>query len=586
MTSFNNEQGNNSYIGAIGQHDQINYEGALSDYTITKAADGTLTISHPEFGTDTASNIDGFWFGGEQKWYNIEDVFSDAGNDAGAGVDVGGVQTYQGTAGIEDMFDGQATGEADYFGGGSEYDQINYEGSASDYTFESQADGSVHIYKADGGYDIAKDIDGFWFQGEQKWYAMDDVLDDGHGGGHDPHVDPAPAKASIVGATSIDEGTTSSYKVQLDRAVDEDTWVDINVMDMGTNFQSGDTAGIDDQYVIWNAGEWIDRGPYDNVRTSYFNSTDRVAATNVSDDNSPSWDYSTFKDGQAVGTTIKVLVKAGETMSDSFDIKAWQELLFHAQPWKVSAPTEGWEPDEFVNLQITNITGDAVSSGEDLKVQINDTSTVLQLSPVALDMNGDGEIGVTGETSSHQKDAGAELGRTVEFDLDGDGDLDTIEWFDGSGDGILVDSTKVGPNGEIDGNALFGDQGGQFANGYEKLAAHDVNGDGEISGDELVDLSLWMDDGDAVLEEGEMVSVTEAGIVSISTEMEITYDSEGRELMQSSATDVDGNEILTEDVWFAEADAKDVYAEVPDYVKSDADVIADTFDADMYDMAM
>ena len=107
MTSFNNEQGNNSYIGAIGQHDQINYEGALSDYTITKAADGTLTISHPEFGTDTASNIDGFWFGGEQKWYNVEDVFADASSDADAGVDAGGVQTYQGTAGVEDMFDGQ-----------------------------------------------------------------------------------------------------------------------------------------------------------------------------------------------------------------------------------------------------------------------------------------------------------------------------------------------------------------------------------------------------------------------------------------------------------------------------------------------
>ena len=114
----------------------------------------------------------------------------------------------------------------------------------------------------------------------------------------------------------------------------------------------------------------------------------------------------------------------------------------------------------------------------------------------------------------------------------------------------------------------------------------DVNGDGEISGDELVDLSLWMDDGDAVLEEGEMVSVTEAGIVSISTEMEITYDSEGRELMQSSATDADGNEILTEDVIFSEADAKDVYADVPDYVKSDADIVADVLDADMYDMAM
>ena len=60
--------------------------------------------------------------------------------------------------------------------------------------------------------------------------------------------------------------------------------------------------------------------------------------------------------------------------------------------------------------------------------------------PIALDLNGDGEIGVTGETSSHEKDANAEIGQTVEFDIDADGKLDNIEWFDGSGDGILIDN--------------------------------------------------------------------------------------------------------------------------------------------------
>jgi predicted RNA-binding protein len=73
-----------------------------------------------------------------------------------------------------------------------------------------------------------------------------------------------------------------------------------------------------------------------------------------------------------------------------------------------------------------------------------------------------------------------------------------------------------------------------------------------ISGEELEGLGLWVDDGDAVLEDGEMLTAEEAGIASISTDMKIVLDDDGKQLMQSSATTIDGEEILTEDVWFAE----------------------------------
>ena len=173
------------------------------------------------------------------------------------------------------------------------------------------------------------------------------------------------------------------------------------------------------------------------------------------------------------------------------------------------------------------------------------------MTPIALDLNGDGKIGVTGETSSHEKDADAEIGRTVEFDIDADGDLDTIEWFAGDGDGILVDSTKIGADGYVDGSALFGDEGGKYGHGYEKLALHDIDGDGKLTESELDALSLWIDDGDAVLEDGEMISAHDYGIESISTSMEIVMDEDGRELMQSGATTTSGQQILSEDVWFA-----------------------------------
>jgi len=48
-----------------------------------------------------------------------------------------------------------------------------------------------------------------------------------------------------------------------------------------------------------------------------------------------------------------------------------------------------------------------------------------------------------------------------------------------------------------------------------------------------------------------MVSAHDYGIESISTNMEIVMDEDGRELMQSGATTTSGQQILSEDVWFA-----------------------------------
>ena len=200
-------------------------------------------------------------------------------------------------------------------------------------------------------------------------------------------------------------------------------------------------------------------------------------------------------------------------------------------------------------------------------------------SPIAFDLNADGEIGVTGETSSIDKTGVEELGRMVEFDIDGDGDLDVIEWFNGSGDGILIDNSDGNAATDMNGNRLFGDQGGQYANGYEKLALLDENGDGQLTGDELAGLEFWIDDGDAIVEEGELHTLAEFNIASISVDMQIEYDSEGRELMRSTATTTDGEAILTEDVWFAIGDEDDLSAIEADQAVVDANSKMHTDDA-------
>lgn len=172
--------------------------------------------------------------------------------------------------------------------------------------------------------------------------------------------------------------------------------------------------------------------------------------------------------------------------------------------------------------------------------------------PVALDMNKDGKIGTTG-TSTAKDRTDPTLGRTVEFDIDADGTKDTIEWMTGDGDGLVVDMSEIGPNGEIDGRALMGDQGGQFTDGFAKMATYDANGDGVLAGDELNAIGVWVDDGDAKLEEGELKSAAEIGLNGLTTSYANELNDRGETLMRSTA-DMMGEEIMSEDVWFGSAD--------------------------------
>jgi protocatechuate 3,4-dioxygenase beta subunit len=249
----------------------------------------------------------------------------------------------------------------------------------------------------------------------------------------------------------------------------------------------------------------------------------------------------------AADGTFEVTVKAGQSVSEAFTVRTLHDM--HLASAHDSRDYQ--ETGEDFGLRIVSVEDAKCLQADEVTGTI--VNEFIRHTPIALDLNGDGRIGVTGETSSYQKDPEAELGRTVAFDIDGDGNLDTTEWFAGDGDGILVDLGRIGATGEIDGKALFGDEGGKFANGYDKLKLADRDGDGMVAGEELDELGVWIDDGDARLEEGELKSAADAGIAAISTGMEIALDDQGRALMQSSAFDLNGQAILTEDVWFAAA---------------------------------
>lgn len=174
--------------------------------------------------------------------------------------------------------------------------------------------------------------------------------------------------------------------------------------------------------------------------------------------------------------------------------------------------------------------------------------------PLVFDLNGDGRINTTGETTA-KDGVRSSIGRTVLFDIDGDGIKDEIEWLVGDGDGFLVDDRDGGATGamltggEIDGKRLFGDEGGKYANGLEKLKALDKDGDGKLTGPELEGLKIWIDDGDAILEQGELKSLAELGITEISVVMQHVTNERGETLERSTFVQ-NGETKMSEDVWF------------------------------------
>ncbi|MCK5931605.1 MAG: hypothetical protein KAG89_05485, partial [Fulvimarina manganoxydans] len=73
--TFYGGKGDDVYKGGAG-YDQVDYDGKSQDYDFKQNADGTVTVSHPTYGTDKLEGINGFWFRGEEKWYGLDSLVS------------------------------------------------------------------------------------------------------------------------------------------------------------------------------------------------------------------------------------------------------------------------------------------------------------------------------------------------------------------------------------------------------------------------------------------------------------------------------------------------------------------------------
>ena len=171
--------------------------------------------------------------------------------------------------------------------------------------------------------------------------------------------------------------------------------------------------------------------------------------------------------------------------------------------------------DNDVNVDVNQVTTvttflDGLTTNSFNQVAVWQVSTLRTISPLLLDMDGDGAIQASGGEWLPHKTTHKE--RLAFFDFHGDKFPVLMEWA-GPKDGILCEPR---PDGSIDGTRLFGTANG-FKDGFEALRVKDTNNDGKISGDELKGLAIWTDlNSDARPQKGEVKSLAEHKITELS----------------------------------------------------------------------
>jgi hypothetical protein len=221
---------------------------------------------------------------------------------------------------------------------------------------------------------------------------------------------------------------------------------------------------------------------------------------------------------QLLGLASKSLSEADDVLNKIFELldaffsntnsdfqTRFDELLAGLQEiGLIHAPSGVPSGDGTQQLQLkqTSFTLQLEFSFESVEVTSLKQGGVQQSDPITLDLDGDG-IELTS------------FGNGARFDILGSGRAVNTAFVHGGDAFLAIDRNG---NGVIDsGKELFGDQNGA-RNGFEELRKLDSNGDGVIDArDKDFDaLRLFRDNGNGITEAGELITLSDAGIESIS----------------------------------------------------------------------
>jgi Ca2+-binding RTX toxin-like protein len=226
-------------------------------------------------------------------------------------------------------------------------------------------------------------------------------------------------------------------------------------------------------------------------------------------------------------------------------------------PPPVGHPPAPQPVDDYIPDGVVTVTDPSDPEQRDLSQPFDQAERTL--SPIILDLNGDGV-----RTRS--------ISQRAFFDFDNNGFAERTGWASAS-DGILA--RDLNHNGRIDqGGELFGDRttlsnGNLAANGFDALAELDSNHDGKVDVRDTAwtELSVWRDgNSDGHTDEGELVSIAEAGVqsISISYQTGTLVDGAGNQHRQvGTFIDATGVQRSAQDVWFLTDTTDSIVENVP-----------------------
>ncbi len=319
---------------------------------------------------------------------------------------------------------------------------------------------------------------------------------------------------SIIGSSTINEGDTGSFALQVDSV-----------------------SNVDRTFTMQVFGGTANRHNRDGAGQSYKGSA-KLNGKEFSPDDTR--DFTVYDaQGQIVtGETMQVTIGAGQTTSSQFNVMAWRETSNITGVGKNPDVAYGMaEGREVFHMQIVDGGGLNVPRPQ-MDVTIIDTSINKFHSPLSIDLNGDGVKSIS-------------ISEGVKFDILNSGSKSNVGWISGN-DGLLAIDNNG--NGSIDNRGeLFG---GGVGEGFAKLGSFDTNGDGIVSaGDRGFDsLKIWKDSNtNGITDGGELQALSVFGIKSLNLAHQSTFslDAQGNVMGERGSVNLaSGKSADMTDVYF------------------------------------